>query len=255
MSAGVEFYRGPSLLTGDPIVAVATGFEERSHNAKTGPMVQVWILRVDVAPMDAKRQNLDDAICGDCRHRGRDGYGSSCYVPAWLAPNNVFKAMPKYPHVSWTELGRQVADEHVRLGAYGDPAAVPFEVWRVVLSNAAGWTGYTHQWRVCDPRLKAILMASVDDLDEFCEAREAGWRTFRVRGADDPIVLAAEVICPASEEAGHRATCQQCELCRGLANPARCVAIVAHGNHGVMANFYRSRNDRKWEAVWRSGDQ
>ena len=84
-------------------------------------------------------------------------------------------------------------------------------------------------------------MASVDDLDEFCEAREAGWRTFRVRGSDDPLVLEAEVICPASAEAGHRGTCQTCELCRGQANPARSVAIVAHGNDGAVANFYRNR--------------
>ena len=138
MSQGVEFYRGPSLLTGDPIVAVATGLELRSLNPKTGPMVQVWILRADVAPMDAKRANLDDAICGDCRHRGRNGHGSSCYVAPWLGPNNVFKAIPKYPRASWPELRRRLAGEHVRLGAYGDPAAVPFEVWRVVLSTAAG---------------------------------------------------------------------------------------------------------------------
>jgi hypothetical protein len=238
---GLEFYRGPSLLTGDPIVAVATGLDGRSLNEKTGPMVQVWIIRSDVAPMPAKRQNLDDAICGDCRHRGRDGFGSSCYVVPWLAPNNVFKKLGTYRRVSWRELVWHLAGQHVRLGAYGDPAALPFEVWRVVLTSVAGWTGYTHQWRVCDPRLKAIVMASVDDLDEFCEAREAGWRTFRVRGAADPLVASVEVVCPASAEAGNRSTCQTCELCRGAANPARSVAIVAHGNNSVALNFYRNR--------------
>jgi len=244
MSSGVEFYRGPSLLTGDPIVAVATGTpgsHNVSKNPKTGPMVQVWILRADVAPMAAKRRNVDDAICGDCRHRGRDGFGSSCYVAPWLAPNNVFKHLGRYPRASWPDLPRVLGRQHVRLGAYGDPAAVPFEVWRVVLSTVAGWTGYTHQWRTCDPRLRSILMASVDDLEEFCEAREYGWRTFRVRGADDPIVATVEVVCPASAEGDHRATCQTCELCRGQANPARSVAIVAHGNNGALTNFYRNR--------------
>jgi hypothetical protein len=41
----VIFYRGPSQLTGDPIVAVLTGLVTRSSNAKTGPMLQTWILR------------------------------------------------------------------------------------------------------------------------------------------------------------------------------------------------------------------
>jgi hypothetical protein len=240
---GVEFYRGPSLLTGDPVVAVATGLDGRSLNAKTGPMVQVWILRADLPPMDAKRQNIDDAICGGCRHRGHDGIGSSCYVVPWLAPNNVYKHLGKYPRASWPDLRRLLTAQHVRLGAYGDPAALPFEVWRVVLATVAGWTGYTHQWATCDPRLRDVLMASVDDLDEFCQAREAGWRTFRVRGATDPLVAAVETVCPASVEAGHRLTCQVCELCRGQANPARSVAIVAHGNVSATMNFYRQRQE------------
>jgi len=238
---GFEFYRGPSLLTGDPIVAVATGLSSRSLNEKTGPMVQVWIIRSDVAPMAAKRQNVDDAICGDCRHRGRDGFGSSCYVVPWLAPNNVFKHLDAYPRASWADVRQQLVGRHVRLGAYGDPAALPFEVWQVVLANAQGWTGYTHQWRACDPRLKSIVMASVDDLEEFCAAREAGWRTFRVRAAADPLVAAVEVICPASAEAGHRLTCDRCELCRGTAHAARSVAIIAHGNVSATLNFYRNR--------------
>jgi len=70
---GAVFYRGPSLLTGDPIVGALSGLEGGSLNPKTGPMVQAWIIRSDLPPMDAKRQNLDDAVCGDCKLRGRDG--------------------------------------------------------------------------------------------------------------------------------------------------------------------------------------
>src|SRR5581483_12076456 len=77
--AGAVFYRGPSLLTGDPIVAIATGLDGGSRNLKTGPLVQTWIIRPELPPQDAKRQNLDDAICGDCRHRGDRGAGSTCY--------------------------------------------------------------------------------------------------------------------------------------------------------------------------------
>lgn len=40
-------YRGPSLLDGQPIVAIAI---VKSDNAKTGNMVQTYILREDIDP-------------------------------------------------------------------------------------------------------------------------------------------------------------------------------------------------------------
>lgn len=229
------------MLTGEPIVAIATGLDAPSHNAKTGPMVQTWIIRSDIAPMPAARANSDDAVCGDCKLRGDSGYGRRCYVTLWLAPNNVFKKVGEYPIVAWPDLRRVLTGKHIRLGAYGDPAALPFDVWRVVLANVAGWTGYTHQWRACDPRFKSILMASVDSLAEMVLAQAQAWRTFRVRMADEPLSARSEVICPASAEANHVGTCQACELCRGQANPAKSVAIIAHGNPGQVAHFHRSR--------------
>jgi hypothetical protein len=42
--------------------------------------------------MDAKRANVDDAVCGDCKLRGRDGRNSGCYVPVWIAPHAVYKS-------------------------------------------------------------------------------------------------------------------------------------------------------------------
>ncbi|MEO8679228.1 MAG: hypothetical protein ABI665_09295, partial [Vicinamibacterales bacterium] len=150
--AGAVFYRGPSLLTGDPIVAVATGLDGGSLNPKTGPLVQTWIIRPDLPPMDAKRQNIDDAVCGDCKLRGVSGYGSICYVPAWVGPLTVYKSFRRgqYIEANWSELQALVEGRHVRLGAYGDPAAVPFEVWRMLLVTVSGWIGYSHQWSRCD---------------------------------------------------------------------------------------------------------
>jgi hypothetical protein len=124
-----------------------------------------------------------------------------------------------------------------RLCAYGDPAAVPFEVWRVVLETASSWTAYSHAWRVCDPRLKTIAMASVDSEREFFEAGLAGWRTFRVRLQPDPLIAGAEFVCPASDEGGHRSTCDRCRLCSGTSSPARSVAIVAHGKPSTLKAF------------------
>jgi hypothetical protein len=36
--------------------------------------------------MDAKRANVDDAICGDCKLRGRDGYDSAVLRNAVARP-------------------------------------------------------------------------------------------------------------------------------------------------------------------------
>lgn len=245
---GAIFYRGPSLLTGDPIVGIVTGLEGGSINAKTGPMVQAWILRPDLAPMEAVRDNIDDAICGTCALRGRGGIDRKCYVTPWLGPNNVWKRFVAgdYIDAGWADCHALLESRHVRLGAYGDPGAVPFEVWRALLVKTAGWVGYTHQWRICDPRLKTIVMASVDTEHEFYVAHLAGWRTFRVRLEADPLLaigarrgrgLPLEFVCPASDEAGHRTTCEQCQLCRGLASPARSVAIIAHGKPSTLRAF------------------
>lgn len=206
---GALFYRGPSLLTGVPIIGVLTGLEGRSQNEKTGPMVQAWILRPDLPPMEAKRQNLDDAICGDCALRGHDGIDSTCYVTPWLGPNNVWKLFRRggYGEPTWPELQALVEGRSLRLGAYGDPAALPVEVWQMLLATAAGWVAYTHQWRTCDMRLQALAMASVDTPLEWWEATGAGWRTFRIRGARDPLLEGVECVCPASDEGCPTSSC------------------------------------------------
>jgi len=237
---GVIFYRGPSLLTGDPIVGILTGLEGGSLNPKTGPMAQAYVLREDRPPMDAKRHNIDDAICGDCKLRGHDGVDSGCYVTVWNGPGIVWKGFRAgvYPNVTWPELQAVVEGRSIRLCAYGDPAALPFEVWRTMLMTASGYVGYSHAWKYCDPRFKTIVMASVDTEDECISASLRGWRTFRIRRTvADPLIAGAEFVCPASDEMGHRTTCQRCQLCRGTSSPARSVVIVAHGKPSNLKAF------------------
>ena len=101
----------------------------------------------------------------------------------------------------------------IRLGTYGDPAAVPESVWTAMLSRSAGRTGYTHQWK--DSRfawLKTYVMASVDTLEEAAEAQAAGWRTFRVAPAVGWTKEKTESLCPASEEGGKATTCDHCQF-------------------------------------------
>jgi hypothetical protein len=257
VSYGAVVYRGPSLLTGAPIVAIASGLEGESNNLKTGPMVQIYVLRADQGPMDAVRAGDDDAICGDCKLRGAGDHDRGCYVTPWLGPLQVYKRFiaGEYPDVTWQEGQALVEGRGIRICAYGDPAAIPFEVWRMLLDAASTWTAYTHAWRRCDVRLKAFCMASVDTEAEFWEAREAGWRTFRIRMPDTPLLASGfgrglEFACPASDEMDHRTTCERCQLCRGLSSPARSVAIVAHGKpsslkaFGIKASFFVKRAEQ-----------
>lgn len=250
---GVVLWEGPSRFTGAPVVAIVTGIGTfGSLNPKTGPMAQVWILRRDIPPMDAKRENSDDAVCGDCILRGEDGFNSGCYVTVWQAPHQVWKTYraDKYPRVDAAAVRSAMAGHHVRLSAYGDPAAVPTSVWMNLLTSVLGWVGYTHQWKIADPELRWLCMASVESMSDAAAAHTLGWRTFRARGPRELLTSwtdrregmpGAEVVCPASDEAGHRVTCEDCQLCRGRSRPARSISIVAHGKPGQRANFYRNQ--------------
>jgi hypothetical protein len=230
-SHNLVFYRGPSALTGEPILGIAG---KATSNPKTGGVVQIWIVRGDISPIEAVKTGGDAAICGNCRHRG-DGLGNqrSCYVEYFRAPFNMWRGLPNTQQdVTPAELSARLAGKHVRLAAYGDPAALPFEVFEILLSRVSGWTSYTHQWRTCDERFRRICMASVDSPEEFEEAQRRGWRTFRVRRADQPVGQ-SEVICPASNEAGHVAQCVSCRLCCGTERQAKSVAIIAHGSNAT----------------------
>ena len=233
---GVCIWKGPSRIDGSPIVVLAS---MRSANPKTGNMVQTWILRSDISPLDAVRTGQDSSICGSCPHRGDGtGKGRTCYVNVGHAPRGVWAAWQrgKYPDASPSDLPRIGAGRMVRLGAYGDPAAVPVEVWTALLSRASGNTGYTHQWRQF-PDLRALCMASCDSETDAREAWAAGWRSFRVR-TDSAPTIPGEVVCPASDEGGKRTTCDRCGLCMGNRDRKGLrpgIVIIDHGPRSPLA--------------------
>jgi hypothetical protein len=240
---GFIFYQGPSMLDGAPIVGIAT---LTSKNDKTGDMVQTYILRADMAPLDALSTGADASICGTCPHRPKrirvrdrkTGRFTSkrvrtCYVDVGKSVQQVFHAFARgsYPVVEPVDGAQYLADRMVRLGAYGDPAAIPAHVWIALLADAAGHTGYTHQWRKpLAADLAPIVMASADSARDRDQARAKGWRTFTIRRADEPLA-AREFACPASPEGGNRKQCIDCGACDGAtrANQAS-VAIVVHGS-------------------------
>jgi hypothetical protein len=231
---GAILWRGPSELDGAPIVLIATGLANGSNNAKTGDLVQTWILREDVSPTDAVNTGADASICGSCPHRGMiengKNVGRSCYVTVFQAPLNVWKSYHRgiYPQATpETLVGRKV-----RLGAYGDPAAVPASVWAELLAQSLSGTGYTHQWRTSDRAFAQWLMASCDDQKDALDAARMGYRTFRVTALDSrQDRMKGEVICPASEEAGKKTQCAACLACGGLGSKAKAnIVITVHGS-------------------------
>lgn len=228
-ATGAVIYEGPSLIDGAPIAVALTGLHGKtSRNVKTGAMAQTYIIRSDIDPSLAIRTGADSSVCGNCRHRSGTNIGRSCYVITWQGPQTVFRGLAKYPRGTPWQLRGALSKKFVRIGTYGDPSAVPAAIWFSITQLAKGWTGYTHHWRTCDPLLRTILMASVDTVAEKREAQRAGWRTFRVRRQGDT-VAPTEIVCPASNEAGHVATCQECQLCQGLQKDAKSVAILPHG--------------------------
>ena len=220
-------YEGPSELDGKPIVAIATGYASASANAKTGAMIQTWILRADISPQEAVKTGADASVCGNCRHRG-----TSCYVKLFQAPRAVWSAYTKgrYGILSEDAMAEANRGRQVRIGSYGDPAAVPEAIWRAFTRHAGGWTGYTHQWRQAR-HLRNICMASVDSELERRVAAAEGWRTFRVREATAPLLVGKEIACPASAESGKKTACERCGLCSGSESKSRkSISIIVHGS-------------------------
>jgi len=221
-------YNGPSLLDGKPIVVIAT-YSDR--NTKTGKVLQTYIIRSDISPLEASKSGEDFSICGDCKFRGtpttdpvrKQAVKRDCYVNLGQGPTIVYKAYKRgvYPVAKTIQdLG---VDRIVRIGTYGDPAAAPAWVWEQLLKQCKSWLAYSHQsgWR------PDIAMQSADTMAEAIEHWKAGHRTFRVIADLGELDTTKEILCPASKEAGRRVQCTACKLCKG-SSLAKSIAIVQH---------------------------
>ena len=212
---GYIIWEGSSLLDDEPIVLLLTGIHNPSQNIKTGPMIQSWILRSDMHPMEALETGSDQSICGQCPLRGNGTKNRACYVRP-MGVNQIYKGYSnnKHKQFKYAKHDHLIRWKTLRLGAYGDPAAVPFEVWEPLLKLSTGHTGYTHQWRTCDQRWSEQIMASVESLDDAWAAHQMGWRTYRIRQPGEKIE-ADEKICPGSKEAHKSRQCISCMMCNG----------------------------------------
>lgn len=187
-------------------------------------------MREDINPLEASKIGADFSICGNCTMRGiptndpkrKIAKNRRCYVNLGQGVLIVWKAYKRgvYKFGDSVLMGR---NRFIRIGTYGDPAAVPKYVWNNLLSESETWTAYTHQknWS------PDICMQSADSYDQALKHWKAGRRTFRVIQNIDELDKQNETLCPASKEAGRRVQCTACKLCRG-SSKAKSIAIVEH---------------------------
>lgn len=198
-------------------------------------MLQTYIL-VDngLKPHEnAQYGKSDSSVCGNCPHRASpEAKTGSCYVNLGQGPFIVYQQYlaGKYPMLdnTYRELFK---DRNLRMGSYGDPAAIPYKIWAKMRSWCSGHTAYTHQWRTCDQKFSKLCMASCDTPQDYIDAKKKGWRTFRVKSEFDPI-LNGEIACPASKERNYSKQCAGCLACNGSKKKTdlrRDIVINAHG--------------------------
>ena len=218
---GFVMYHGPSAIDDEQIVVIAT---LHSKNGKTGDMIQTWILRSDMSPLEASKQQADVSICGNCPHRHNTG--GSCYVNIWQAPAQVYRSYKNgnYPAFIQGEHDSFFMGRKVRLGAYGDPAAMPYEIAERMADISLGHTGYTHQAarKFFDKRFLTLCQVSADTPKQAIKFQKMGAKTFRVALKGDAL-LDDEVECLADSKG---ISCLDCGLCNGIKQN---IAITVHG--------------------------
>ena len=156
-----------------------------------------------------------------------------CYAP--LSPIEAF------------ELGLGAM---VRLGTYGDPAAIPGKYWDDILLGATGHTGYSHQANFEGSAFRPdLVMTSADSLEAARLAWSKGQRTFRVVADVSELLKGLEILCPASKEAGRRTTCNHCMLCSGNKVKAKSIAIPDHGLQAKRLNALFTRSSSNQERI------
>ena len=236
--AGFKLWEGASLLTGEPIVVIVT---MGGNNPKTDndfkSMVQTWIMLRDTPPHEAVKSGDDAGVCGNCIQR--PSVGGACYVKTFQAPLSIWRAYKRGNYNNVINL-ENLRGAELRLGSYGDPSAVPFDIWRNLIDKVQPrlMTGYTHQMshKAFDKRMAEVCMISADTPKVALKAHAQGFRTFRMT-TDTEQLLPNEIICPNDTDG---VKCIDCGLCDGAGDKPN-IAILAHG---ALAKRYNEKYEK-----------
>lgn len=235
---GFILYEGPSAIGDGDVVCIAT---LESANTKTGDMVQIWILPKDRDPLDALHEGYNDSACGQCPLQGtwdndrEQMVNRVCYVNIGQAPKQVWHSYQAGNYVRYEHKQHSfyLRSREIRIGAYGDPAALPTSIVKMLANVGTGWSGYSHQlfW-IDQKRAKALarwLMCSCHTKAQDLEAKRRGWRTFTAisEGQKPP---KGSIECPNQT---HGVQCIDCQLCQGTSKNAKSVFIPSHGMVGM----------------------
>lgn len=242
--SGFILWEGPSPVDGKPLVCIATKTVKKGNKKVGKGAWQTWIIRADIHPVEAMRAGKDRSVCGNCIHRPTavtPKIKRSCYValPVISSVYNAYKR-GRYSHIDSYYFGLRYVNDYIRLGAYGDPAMIPFQVTADVLyprkmRGLRNWSGYTHQWRELwyNPQYSQVLMLSADSIEQLQHIEQRGHRGFLTLPVGSEVPKNTS-ICPASKEYQTKVkksiTCGDCQMCNGNSTQARSMTIIAHGN-------------------------
>lgn len=212
---------------------IVVNFQFETSNSKTGDLIQNNFIPFDWINSDAKISTLSDTkVCFDCDH-GKSKK-ATCYVRKGQSEMGIASkvrslrkiGLDNIPELSpelEADLLEAIEGRGVRFGSYGEPILLGHELVNKISKRAKFWTGYTHQWHK-NAWAKDYFMASVETTLLDKAAKNMGWRTFFVGDS----VGSENVTCPASKEAGNKATCETCKLCMGTQSKAKSVKILKH---------------------------
>jgi hypothetical protein len=212
---------------------VIVNFQFKTGNAKTGALIQNYIIPASWLETDAQISTLSDTdVCFDCNH-GKSKK-KTCYVRKANSERGLAskvrslrkKGLNNIPELSpelEADLLEAISGKGIRFGSYGEPILLGEALINKISKRAKFWTGYTHQWHK-NNWAKDYFMASVESETISKAAQKSGFRTFFVGQTDSK----EYVTCPASKEAGNKTTCDNCKLCMGTNSKAKSVTILPH---------------------------
>jgi hypothetical protein len=212
---------------------IVVNFQFQTTNKKTGDLIQNYFIPEAWLETDKSIDDLDDrAVCFDCGHgQSKD---KTCYVRDKFKSRGLKskirglrnKGLDNIPELSdelEADLLEAIEGRGIRFGSYGEPVLLGHDLVDKISKRAKFWTGYTHQWHK-NAWAKDYFMASVESTFVDKAAKNMGWRTFFVGDS----IGSENVTCPASKEAGNKATCETCKLCMGTQSKAKSVKILKH---------------------------
>jgi hypothetical protein len=246
-SSGVVLWRGPSQFDQTPIVVILT---YRSKNKKTGNILQVYILPDKDSPLYNLASNGGQSVCHECPLRPKPWGCGACYVQVNRDPQHVWKAFQAGRYDDGFEaLNARLPKlpDTVRVGAYGDPLAVPDVVWLRLKIRFRVMLGYTHAWYTTHTTLR-YWRATCHSQPDITIARRMGWKVFVVTSSAAALRHRPHHLIPCSTVTNPGTTCVECGRCNTFStchNPER-IAIPVHGPFNKIKAYRRMAAERGW---------